>query len=101
LAGDSNPVAGCAVIFEDSIAFLLDSASRESRRTGRVEYWTAWVHLTEAQADGPDGSRSGYQRGPVRCVVDRSWDGGDDADSTCKPLPWYHEVTSCWLRRGQ
>ena len=59
-----------------------------------------WVGLLRYAADGPDGTLVGYQRGPVRCTVASSWDGGDDSDSTYVPEDWFKEETSCWLEPG-
>ena len=59
-----------------------------------------WVPLYHYGADGPDGSDLAYQRGRVRCLVERSWEGEDDSDSTYVPADWFKEVTSCWLMPG-
>jgi hypothetical protein len=59
-----------------------------------------WVSLLRYNADGPDGSLAGYQRGGVRCTVASSWDGGDDSDSTYVPEDWYTEETDCWPEPG-
>jgi hypothetical protein len=55
-----------------------------------------WLVLLRFMADGPDGSLIGYQRGKVRCALQRSWDGGDDGDSTYIREPWYREELTCW-----
>jgi hypothetical protein len=98
LAADNNPVPACEVILADSTYFLSASASNDTSRI-RPDYWMGWLPLSRLDADGPDGSVSAFERGRVRCLVDKSWDGGDDADSTYKPLPWYREATTCWLRQ--
>lgn len=59
-----------------------------------------WVPLYHYSADGPDGTVLGYQRGPVRCLVQQSWDGGDDTDTTYVPAEWFREVTTCWSVPG-
>ncbi len=56
-----------------------------------------WVPLYRFQADGPDGGSMAYQRGRVRCLVERGIDGGDDSDSTYVPADWFRENTTCWL----
>jgi len=98
LAADNNPVRACEVILEDSTYFLSASASNDTSRIP-PDHWAGWLPLSRLDADGPDGSVSAFERGRVRCLVDKSWDGGDDADSTYKPLPWYREATTCWLRQ--
>jgi len=55
-----------------------------------------WRRLYQYDADGPDGSRSGYQRGPTRCTVAQGWDGGDDSDSTYVAEAWYRQELTCW-----
>jgi hypothetical protein len=55
-----------------------------------------WRRLIEDDADGPDGSQSGYQRAGVRCTVEQGWDGGDDSDSTYVAEDWYREEITCW-----
>lgn len=59
-----------------------------------------WIPLYHYSADGPDGTVLGYQRGTVRCLVQESWDGGDDSDTTYVPADWFREVTTCWLVPG-
>jgi hypothetical protein len=69
----------------------------DSLQTHRL-YWTStsWPELWMHHADGPDGESAIYQRGLVRCEVQYSWDGGDDADSTYVPSPFWEEFTRCW-----
>jgi hypothetical protein len=64
----------------------------------RTPYWPApgWVPLLMFSADGPDGRMLNYQRGMVRCQVEDSFDGGDDADTTVVPLKWFAQRTTCW-----
>jgi hypothetical protein len=59
-----------------------------------------WHRLIQYDADGPDGSLSGYQRGQERCTVARSWDGGDDSDSTYVAEEWYRQELTCWVEPG-
>jgi len=79
-------------------AFVLDSNLKGPVTISRADYWASWTPLSQLEADTPDGSLKAYQRGSVRCRVDKSRDGGDGADGTYKPLPWYREATSCRLR---
>lgn len=79
----------------DTAAQHLETALALVRGTG-----PGWVPLYHFGADGPDGSDLAYQRGRVRCLVERSRDGGDDSDSTYVPADWFREVTSCWLMTG-
>ena len=79
----------------DTEAQHLETALALVRGTG-----PGWIPLYHFQADGPDGSDLAYQRGRVRCLVEESWDGGDDSDSTYVPADWFKEVTTCWLMPG-
>jgi len=102
LMADSEPVIACQVVAEDSTALAAkDSVRLQRDGPAKSTYWphaqrTGWLPLVHLVADGPDGSVMAYQRGVVRCVVDEAWDGGDDADSTYVPSPWYRQTTSCW-----
>jgi hypothetical protein len=69
-----------------------DSVPPALERSGRD-----WGRLIQYDADGPDGSLSGYQRGHVRCTVAQSWDGGDDSDTSYVPEAWYRQELTCWL----
>jgi hypothetical protein len=60
-----------------------------------------WRRLIQYDADGPDGSLSGYQRAQVRCTVAQSWDGGDDSDSTYVAEVWYRQELTCWGEPGE
>jgi hypothetical protein len=55
-----------------------------------------WRRLSQYDADGPDGSLSGYQHAQIRCTVAQSWDGGDDSDSTYVAEVWYRQEMTCW-----
>jgi hypothetical protein len=55
--------------------------------------------VLEFDADGPDGQSRVYQLEPVRCQVNEHWDGGDDADTTSVPAPWFEQDVACWKRR--
>jgi hypothetical protein len=50
-------------------------------------------------ADGPDGSAVAYSRGDIACVIDGSWDGEDDSDSTYVPKPGFAFVVTCLRNR--
>jgi hypothetical protein len=68
-----------------------DSVPLALQRSG-----AGWRRMIDYDADGPDGSLSGYQRGQVRCAVEQSWDGGDGTDSTYVPEVWYRRELTCW-----
>lgn len=46
-----------------------------------------WQRKEDYQADGPDGFMSGFVTREALCVVEASWDGGDDSGSTYVPTP--------------
>jgi hypothetical protein len=75
----------------DTVAMRLGPARALVLGTGQ-----GWIWLNHYAADGPDGTSMGYQRGNARCVVEQSWDGGDDSDSTYVPADWFRETTTCW-----
>jgi hypothetical protein len=60
---------------------------------------SGWLRIIEFDADGPDGQSTVYQLDPVRCLVSEHWDGGDDADTTYVPAPWFEQEVACWKRR--
>ena len=70
----------------------MDAAQRERL------FWSSptWALLPRIAADGHSGSVRTFQRGRVRCQVSEEWDGGDDADTTYVPDPFYRESTLCW-----
>lgn len=55
-----------------------------------------WRLLLAYMADGPDGSTAGFEVGPVLCIVEGRWDGGDDADPTYVPAPGYELAVGCF-----
>ncbi len=79
----------------DPAAERLETALALVRGAGR-----GWAALVRYGADGPDGSTLAYQRGRVRCLVEQSWDGGDDSDTTYVPADWFKEQTTCWAMAG-
>jgi hypothetical protein len=60
----------------------------------------AWRRLLRYDADGPDGSLSGYQGAEIRCTRAQSWDGGDDGDTMAVVGDWYAEELTCWSPPG-
>ncbi len=48
---------------------------------------SGWMHHPGYDADSPDGTVFAYDRGRLFCLVEGSWDGGDDSDSTVVPVP--------------
>ena len=99
---DTTSVRGCYVDAYDSTAFAkTDTSAHADGPTDGHAYWPraeqqGWARLGHADADGPDGSSSAFQRRSVRCYVSETWDGGDDADSTHVGGDWYRQQTSCW-----
>ncbi len=47
------------------------------------------------QADGPDGSSTGWYRDGVTCIVSGMWDGGDDSDTTYVPSDTLTVAATC------
>lgn len=97
-------VEGCVVVARQAHAPTADSAASgeeiaatqtPGHTLGRAS-GKGWIELLRYMADGPDGSSSAFQRGPVRCSVAVSWDGGDDSDPSYVPEDWLEEVTICW-----
>ncbi len=80
-----------ATVQVDTAAQQLGPALALTRGAG-----AGWTPLYHYSADGPDGTDMGYQRGTVRCLVEQSWDGGDDSDTTYVPADWFKERTTCW-----
>lgn len=79
----------------DTAAQRLETALALVRGAG-----PGWIALLHYGADGPDGSTLAYQRGRVRCLVEQTWDGGDDADTTYVAADWFKEQTTCWRMPG-
>lgn len=77
---------------------LEDDADRDAGDP-RVPFASSgWARLWEFEADGPGGRSAVFQLVPVRCLVEERWDGGDDADSTYLPTPWFEQRVACWRR---
>jgi hypothetical protein len=72
---------------------------REREPDFRVPFIAAgWLPIYEFDADGPDGRSRVYQLDPVRCWASERWDGGDEADSTYVPVPWFEQRVACYKR---
>jgi len=57
-----------------------------------------WQLVLEYMADGPDGSVVGMTVGPALCIIEGTWDGGDDSDTTYVPMPGYDLEVRCFRR---
>jgi hypothetical protein len=64
----------------------------------RANGWIAADSLYSA--DGPDGSLEGFVKGDALCLLEGSWDGGDDSDSTYVPSPDFEVRVTCAARRA-
>ncbi len=103
---ESEPRPACVVLVDEEHGMRRDTAATLQVDTGPRQLGPAlaltrgsgagWTPLYHYSADGPDGTDMGYQRGTVRCLVERSWDGGDDSDTTYVPADWFKEQTTCW-----
>ncbi len=103
---ETVPRPVCVVFVDEEHGMRRDTAATVQVDTGARQLGPAlaltrgagpgWVPLLHYSADGPDGTALGYQRGTVRCLVEESWDGGDDSDSTYVPADWFKEQTTCW-----
>jgi hypothetical protein len=58
-----------------------------------------WVESFGYSADGPDGSNMGYLSRNFFCLVEGTWDGGDDSDETYVPAPGCKVTLTCVPRR--
>jgi hypothetical protein len=58
-----------------------------------------WVESFGYSADGPDGSNMGYLCRNFFCLVEGTWDGGDDSDQTYVPEPGCKVTVTCVPRR--
>lgn len=58
-----------------------------------------WVESFGYSADGTDGSSMGYLSLEYFCLVEGTWDGGDDTDDTYEPLPGCKVTVTCVPRR--
>lgn len=81
-----------ALVTRDSTSCLLGEMERALASRG----WSMHHGYT---ADGPDGSAMGFVKGPYLCVVQGSWDGGDDSDPTYEPEIGCEMIVTCVPRR--
>ena len=49
----------------------------------------------DREADGPDGTSFRISKQNVFCLVEGSWDGGDDSNSKYVPSTHYEVIVSC------
>ncbi len=57
-----------------------------------------WREDGDYGADGPDGTDVGMRKGSVVCVIEASWNGGDDSDSTYVSDNRYEVTISCFTK---
>ena len=81
-----------ALVTRDSTSCLLGEMERALALRG----WSMHHGYT---ADGPDGSALGFVKSRFLCVVEGSWDGGDDSDPTYVPAIGCEMTVTCVLRR--
>jgi hypothetical protein len=58
-----------------------------------------WVESYGYGADGPDGSTLGFVSRDFLCLIEATWDGGDDSDTTYVPQPGCRVRITCVPRR--
>ncbi len=58
-----------------------------------------WVEMFGYSADGSDGSNMGYLSKNFFCLVEATWDGGDDSDKSYVPPPGCKVTVTCVPRR--
>jgi hypothetical protein len=58
-----------------------------------------WVESYGYAADGPDGSTLGFVSRDFLCLIEATWDGGDDSDTTYVPQPGCQVRITCVPRR--
>ena len=81
-----------AFVTRDSASCLLGEMERALARRGFSTHHGY-------SADGPDGSVMGYVTSRHLCVVEGSWDGGDDSDPTYVPAIGCEMTVTCVPRR--
>ena len=81
-----------AFVTRDSTSCLLGEMERALGGRG-------WSMHHGYAADGPDGSAMGFVKGRYLCVVQGSWDGGDDSDPTYVPEIGCEMIVTCVPRR--
>jgi hypothetical protein len=60
-----------------------------------------WTTFWDYSADGPDGTVMGYVTPKYLCVIEGSWDGGDDSDPTYRPAPGCRVTVTCVPRNAR
>ena len=90
----TGPESACIFAWRDSAHYApLDSLY------GRLEQ-SGWLRRSGLfQADGPDGEVTAFSRAGAACIVDGSWDGHDDSDSTYVPKPGFRFEVRCFPDR--
>ena len=58
-----------------------------------------WVEMFGYMADGADGGNMGYLSKNFFCLVEATWDGGDDSDPSYVPAPGCKVTVTCVPRR--
>jgi hypothetical protein len=58
-----------------------------------------WVESFGYSADGTDGSSMGYLSRDYFCLVEGTWEGGDDTDESVEPPPGCKVTVTCVPRR--
>ena len=81
-----------AHVTRDSTTCLLGEMERALSARG----WSMHHGYT---ADGPDGSAMGFVKNRYLCVVEGSWDGGDDSDPAYVPAIGCEMTVTCVPRR--
>lgn len=70
------------------VRVVIDDASPCPAELIESALWArGWVAHHGYDADGPDGTAFGLLAHDYFCLVEGSWDGGDDSDSTYVPRP--------------
>lgn len=54
---------------------------------------------TDEMADGPDSTHFRVLKKDVFCVIQGSWDGGDDSDPTYVPSTRYQVIVNCGIKK--
>lgn len=75
-------VAGVRMTFE-TVSAKAPGVERIAEALQRA----GWAEDMVYSADGPDGTSFAYVCREALCVVQASWDGGDDTDTTYVPVP--------------
>jgi hypothetical protein len=60
-----------------------------------------WTEDFRYAADGPDGTAFALIKGPVLCMFEAAWDGGDDSDPSYVPDDRYQLIAWCMEHQPQ